>query len=160
MDLFWKVIIPFNLIFVISPSFDFRIDGFRYGLHLNRLWHRWISDLDQKQKPYCIDPKIQHRLIESNTKLWRATGTILRLQHLLDSPLEIPQEKVKGYFRWLIQKWTQKTRWCTWTDVLGNLPVTTILVAFGKYLISWASPTGWCQHCISPDSRNDLERWF
>lgn len=26
MDLFWKVIIPFNLIFLIIPSFDFIID--------------------------------------------------------------------------------------------------------------------------------------
>lgn len=96
MDLFWKVIIPFNLIFVISPSFDFGIDGLRYGLRWNRLWHRWISKLGQKQKPYCMDPKIQHRLIESRTKLWRATGTTLSPQHLLDSPPGNSSGKVKG----------------------------------------------------------------
>lgn len=86
MDLFRKVIIPFNLIFVIIPSFDLGIDGFRYGRLWNRLWHRWISELAQKQKPYCMDPKIQHRLIESSTKLRRATGTTLSPQHSLDSP--------------------------------------------------------------------------
>lgn len=155
MDLFWKVIIPFNLIFVISPSFDFRIDGFRYGLHLNRLWHRWISKLDQKQKPYCIDPEIQHRLTESNIKLWRATGTTRRLHHLLESLLEISQEKWRAVLQMTHLENGLKTKYYIGTDVPGSPLVVGILIAFGKSLmllgVSWGM-------VLIPAS-SDSEKW-
>lgn len=145
MDLFWKVIIPFNLIFVISPSFDFGIDSFRYGLHLNRDWHGWISKLDQKQKPYCVDPKTQHRHTESNTGLWRSTSDNSKTSAFIRFPPGNSPGKVKGCasndsFRNRLKETGSPSGQMS-LGVLGSPLVVDILIVIGKSLmllgVSW-----------------------
>lgn len=61
-------------------------------------------------------------------------------------------------FEWLIQKWTQNTRQCFWTDVQGTTLFAAILITFGKYLmlleVSQRKRRQWSYG--SPDSRKQL----
>lgn len=46
-------------------------------------------------------------------------------------------------FKWLIQKWTQNIRQCSWTDVLVTPLIAAMFVAFGNAWRSRESPKKW-----------------